>query len=68
MMDTKVGTAKKQDPVEVARTGFKAMMKGDGDVVSGWQNKLQSAIALVTPSDMLAEMHRGMAEPGTAQR
>jgi hypothetical protein len=28
------------------------MMKGDGDVVSGWRNKLQSAIAAVTPADM----------------
>ncbi len=68
MLDTKVGTAKKQDAAEVAQIGFKAMMKGDGDVVSGWQNKLQSAIALVTPSDMLAELHRKMAEPGTAKQ
>lgn len=34
--------------------GFDPMMRGDGDVVSGWKNKLQSAIASVTPSDMLA--------------
>ena len=33
MMDTKVGTSKKDDPAEVAETGFKAMMKGEGDVV-----------------------------------
>ena len=38
MMDTKVGTSKKDDPADVAKTGFKAMMKGDGDVVSGWHN------------------------------
>jgi hypothetical protein len=37
------------------------MMKGQGDVVVGWMNKLQSAIALITPSDMLAEQHRKMA-------
>jgi uncharacterized protein len=36
-------------------------------MVTGWQNKLQAAIAHVTPSDMLAEMHRGMAQPGTAR-
>ena len=30
--------------------GFDAMMRGDGDVVSGWKNKLQSAIANVTPA------------------
>jgi len=67
MMDTKAGTGKKDDPIDVAETGFKAMMKGDGDVVSGWQNKLQTAIASVTPSGMLAEMHRRMAQPGTAK-
>ena len=30
MMDTKVGTAKKDDPAEVAKNGFDAMMKGQG--------------------------------------
>jgi short-subunit dehydrogenase len=68
MLDTKIGQSKKDDPAEVAKAGFKAMMRGDGDVVTGWHNKLQSAIALVTPSDMLAEQHRRAAEPGSAQR
>jgi short-subunit dehydrogenase len=49
MMDTKVGQSKKDDPADVAKTGFEAMMRGDGDVVSGWMNKLQTAIASVTP-------------------
>jgi hypothetical protein len=39
------------------------MVKAEGDVVSGWHNKLQSAIANITPSGMLAEMHRRMAQP-----
>ncbi len=65
MQDTKVGSAKKDDPAKVAADGFKAMMNGDGDVVSGWQNKVQTAIASVTPSDVLAEVHRRMAQPGT---
>ena len=68
MLDTKVGQAKKDDPADVARIGFDAMMKGQGDVVSGWKNKLQSAIATVTPSGVMAEMHRGMAEPGTGKK
>ena len=66
MLDTKVGASKKDDPADVARQGFEAMMRGDGDVVTGWMNKLRSAMALVTPSGVLAEMHRKMAEPGTA--
>lgn len=68
MMDTKIGTGKKDDAAEVAETGFKAMMKGQGDVVTGWQNKLQSAIASVMPAGMVAERHRLMAQPGTAKQ
>jgi short-subunit dehydrogenase len=68
MLDTQVGQSKKDDPAEVARIGFDAMMRGEGDVVSGWKNKLQSAIANVTPADVLAEQHRRMAEPGSAKK
>ena len=66
MMDTKVGTMKKDDPADVAKTGFDAMMRGAGDVVAGWQNKLQTAIASVIPAGLLAEQHRRQAKPGTA--
>ena len=68
MLDTKIGTAKKDAAADVAKTGFDAMMQGKGDVVTGWHNKLQTAIASVTPSDILAEQHRKMAEPGSASR
>jgi short-subunit dehydrogenase len=68
MMDTAVGTAKKDDAAEVARTGFDAMMNGEGDVVTGLKNKLQSSVANVTPAGVLAKQHRKMAEPGTAKR
>lgn len=67
MLDTKVGAGRKDDPADVAEAGFAAMMKGDGDVVSGWHNKLQSAIANVTPASILAEQHRKSAEPGSAR-
>ena len=68
LLDTKIGQSKKDDPADVARTGFKAMMRGDGDVVSGWHNKLQSAIANITPAAMLAEQHRKQAEPGSGRK
>jgi len=67
MEDTKVGQSKKDDPADVAETGFKAMMRGDGDVASGWQNKLQTAIASITPSGLLSAAHRRMAEPGSGK-
>jgi len=67
MMDTKVGQDAKDDPAMVAEAGYKAMLNGEGDVVTGWKNKLQSAVANVTPAEMLAEQHRKMAEPGTGK-
>ena len=68
MLDTKVGQGKKDSPADVAATGFKAMINGEGDVVSGWQNKLQSAIANITPASVLAEQHRKSAAPGSAKQ
>jgi short-subunit dehydrogenase len=67
MMDTKVGQGKKDDPADVAKAGFEAMMRGDGDVVSGWKNKIATSIASVTPAGLLAEQHRKMAEPGSGK-
>jgi hypothetical protein len=43
------------------------MMRGDGDVVAGWKNKIKTSIASVTPAGWLAEMHRREAEPGTGR-
>ena len=68
MLDTKVGQGKKDDAADVARIGFEAMMKGEGDVVTGWHNKLQSAIANVTPAAILAEQHRKKAAPGSGTK
>jgi hypothetical protein len=63
-----VGQAEKDDPADVAQVGFDAMMKGEGDVVSGWKNKIESAIANVTPAGMLAERHRALAAPGSGKK
>jgi short-subunit dehydrogenase len=68
LMDTKVGSSDhKADPFAVAHVGFRAMMDGEGDVVAGIKNKLQVAMAHVTPSALLAEQHRKTAEPGSAR-
>lgn len=68
MMDTSVGQGAKDDPADVAQTGFDAMMSGDGDVVAGWKNKVETSVASVTPSAVLAERHRKMAEPGSGEQ
>ncbi|MFC1455944.1 SDR family NAD(P)-dependent oxidoreductase [Microvirga arabica] len=68
MLDTQVGQDKKDDPADVAKVGFDAMMRGDGDVVSGWKNKFTTVLASVTPAGMLAQQHRKMAEPGSGKK
>lgn len=68
MMDTSVGTdPKKEDPAVTAKNGWDALLAGKAAVASGWKNRLQSAIANVTPNAVLAEQHRKTAEPGTAK-
>jgi short-subunit dehydrogenase len=68
MTDTRVAQGAKDDPVDVAKVGYEAMQRGDGDVVAGWKNKIQSTLANVTPAPLLAEQHRRMAEPGGAKK
>ncbi|HLX21756.1 MAG TPA: SDR family NAD(P)-dependent oxidoreductase [Usitatibacter sp.] len=63
MLDTRIGQAKKDDPAEVAMIGFEAMMQGKGDVIPGAMNRADAALAHVTPSAVLAELHRRGAEP-----
>ena len=53
MPDTRVAQSEKDTAVDVAKIGFEAMMRGDGDIVTGWRNKLQSAMADVTPAEVL---------------
>ena len=67
MMDTKIGTEEKDDAADVAKAGFDAMMRGEGEVVTGMNNKIQSSVANVTPAEVLARQHRKMAQPGTAK-
>ncbi len=69
MLDTKVGAdPKKSDPADVAKDGWTAVMSGKSSIFSGWKTKIQGVIANVTPAAVLAEQHRNMAEPGTADR
>ena len=67
VLDTKVGTEEIDDAAIVAQIGYKAMLNGDSDVVTGMMNKIQSAVANILPNEVLAKQHRKMAEPGTAK-
>lgn len=68
MLDTKVGTMKKDDPADVARTGWDALMDGRDDVVHGFKNKLQTAGARLVDESITAAQHTAQAKPGTAEK
>jgi short-subunit dehydrogenase len=71
MLDTSVGDPNadnKRDPALVAKDGWDALMSGKDSIFSGWSTKVQGAMAGVTPAAVLAERHRGMAEPGSAEK
>ena len=69
MDDTKVGADGKDDPAEVAREGFEAMMAGKDHVIAGaFKNTVQAAASTVLPNAVLAQAHRSMSEPGSASK
>ena len=51
------------DPADVAKDGYKALMSGDDMVVSGFSNKMQVAMANITPDSMLASQTAKKQEP-----
>lgn len=64
MEGTKVGASDKDDPAEVARQGFEALMAGKDSVVAGsLVNKVQAAVAGVVPDAVKARLHGRLAEP-----
>lgn len=65
MLDTRVGQMKKDDPADVARTGWDAMLKGDRSVVHGLLNQAQVLAAGVLPEAVTAALHSKLAEPGS---
>jgi uncharacterized protein len=69
MEDTRVGSSEKDDPAEVARQGFEALMQGKERVVSGsLVNRLLTYGGRLVPDKAKAEAHRLMAEPGSADK
>ncbi len=68
MDDTKAGAGSKDDPAMVARTGFAALHEGRDKVVAGMKNKLMAAAGEWRSDQGGAAMHRGLSEPGSANR
>ena len=64
MQDSKiVQETKLSDPADVAKDGYNALISGDDKVVSGMKNKMQVAMAAVTPDSASAEQMKKQQEP-----
>jgi short-subunit dehydrogenase len=65
MLDTRIGSSSsKDDPQEVARLGYEALMAGkERAVASSLSTKLQGRGSRLLPDSVKAKLHRRMAEP-----
>ncbi|GAA4608041.1 short-subunit dehydrogenase [Actinoplanes octamycinicus] len=67
MDDTRVGAGQKDDPAQVAEQGIRALLEGKEKVLAGSvKTRAQAVASKVMPDSAKAEMHRKMAEPGSA--
>jgi short-subunit dehydrogenase len=65
--DTKLGAGEKDDPAQVAKDGFEALMAGKDHVVAGsFKNKLMAAAGHVLPDPLVARAHAAQSAPGSA--
>jgi short-subunit dehydrogenase len=69
LADTKVGVAEKDDPVDVAKQGFEAMMSGKDKVIAGsLKTKLSGIANEILPETAKAKQHAKQAEPGSGRK
>ena len=67
MRDTRLGAGPKDDPAEVARHGYEALMAGKDHVVAGsLHNRMLAGATKLAPESVKAEMHARLARPGSA--
>jgi short-subunit dehydrogenase len=67
MEDTKVGAQEKDDPADVAKQGYDALMEGKEKVIVGsLKTRLTNAANDLIPEQIKAKMHGDMAKPGSA--
>ena len=67
--NTKLGTSEKDDPADVARDGYEALMAGKDHVVAGsFKNKVQATVSHLLPDTVTAQIHRKETEPGSGKK
>jgi uncharacterized protein len=65
--DTKLGQSSKDDPAQVARQGFEALMSGEEKVFAGsLKSKVMGRAGTVLPDSVMAKSHAKLSEPGSA--
>lgn len=56
------------DPAEVAKQGFEALMAGKDSIIAGsLATKIQGTASQILPDTVSAEMHRQLTEAGSAK-
>ncbi|MEG4351812.1 SDR family NAD(P)-dependent oxidoreductase [Microcoleus sp. LAD1_D3] len=69
MDDTKAGADKKDDPAEVAKQGFEALMAGQDNIIAGsLKTKILANASKVLPDTVTAELHSQLTKPGSANQ
>jgi len=68
MLESKILDTKLSDPAKVAMDGYKALMKGDDKIVSGFKNKAMVASSNVLPDTVVAAQMDKMQEPRDHQK
>jgi uncharacterized protein len=68
MQDTRVGASdSKDDPAQVARQGFEALMAGETQVLGGsLASRAMGAMSRISPDALAAKASRKLSEPGSA--
>lgn len=67
MDNTRVGAQEKDDPAEVARQGYEALMAGKGSVIAGsFKTRLGNVANDLIPEALKVRIHGKMAKPGSA--
>jgi short-subunit dehydrogenase len=68
MEDTKVGQREKDDPADVARKGFEAMMEGrDKVIAASLKSKVEGYAGEILPEPAKAAMQAGQTKPGSGK-
>jgi uncharacterized protein len=63
MQESKILDTKLSDPVQVAKDGYEALMKGDDKIVSGFKNKVMVGMSNIMPEKTVAAQMDKMQRP-----